>query len=134
MSYESSIYCSLAEYTRGEADRVRESELSVGGLYTVMFSLRRPRRPVAVRYPAKIADLAVEERKDVGFVALDDDLRPLSPVLYAAISDGFIHFGRQDMRINSELIEAGYFKAYTEQDSTDLALRALLDLEAPLLV
>ncbi|MDB5175503.1 MAG: hypothetical protein JWM81_361 [Candidatus Saccharibacteria bacterium] len=131
MSYNFSIYCPVEEYTSGEAERVRESELSVGGLYMVMFALHQPRLPVAVRYPAVITDLAVGCSNDVGFITLDNaDLRPHSHTLYADINDGQLHFKGTGIVVQSDMVVAGYFKGYAEPDATDRELRALLDLEA----
>jgi hypothetical protein len=54
--------CRLEEYQGGEASRVKEDTLSVGGLYTVLFSLTSPRfRRQTMKCPGAVVDIDMQD-------------------------------------------------------------------------
>lgn len=109
---------SVREYFDGVANRLVESDLCLGGLYTTFFISRTQSRVMAAfRFAAKVKRLEPNERgTHLEFALLDDDLRefPGHPPESAQFIDNYIDFtGSKPLNIRyrkqEHYIQRGYF-------------------------
>jgi hypothetical protein len=128
--------CPIEEYYRGIDNRVNEATLSVGALYTVMYSLRSSER-LALRYPTRLEGMVGDhlEGLQVSHVAMDADLRPIGRPLTANIQDGILNFNELVTPYISWAsstargyvdLDTGYFLDYAQPFGTDQELHELL--------
>jgi hypothetical protein len=118
-------FCELSEYCSGVAERVLEHELSIKGLYLVMFELGKT--SAAARYPALINDVHKNEKgaTKVEFQTYDDDLRILSRPLRSYTHNGLMSPTGLIVPPNHEVTE-GYFKGYEDASDLELEMMGLL--------
>jgi hypothetical protein len=127
-------FISLVEYTVGIPGRVKEGDLSVGGLYMALFVLKDTDK--AACFPARIVDAptTVDDERDeengqtIGFIRLDTDLRRASKAIYSGIRQGHLD---TVMPIPPEYTTAGgYLAGYTDEVYLPPELREMLSNEA----
>jgi len=127
--------CSFEEYIAGEKDRVHEEDLSVNGLYTVMFSLEAMRvRQKATKCPGRVADIELRPdglMHDVQFSLLNSDLEPTRQLKSVFYEGYLVARGKSAPTIN-----VGYFTEYANLPTnqglhTDVAVGQEFPLAAP---
>jgi hypothetical protein len=121
-------YCSLQEYQESEQKRVMESELSVGGLYTLMLTLRDTERPAA-KYPCMIRDVVRRLTGDssVAYTILNGDLAP-SLKQAGIFSEGYWRAKNSPgIVVANKPAEAGYLKEFALGTNWDKAFEDMLE-------
>jgi hypothetical protein len=102
--------CPIEEYYKGIDNRVNEATLSVGALYTVMYSLRSSER-LALRYPTRLEGMVGDHLE--GILNFNELVTP------------YISWASSTARGYVDL-DTGYFLDYAQPFGTDQALHELL--------
>lgn len=136
--------CPIEEFHANEDNRVDESALTIGGLYTVMFSLRGP-LPFSLRFSSRVENLSGDsfDSRQISIFGLDLDLKPYKPIITANINDGIMDFrGLKNPMMNLPYdtdgperptqLDTGFFLDYEEPFGMDQKLREALGMSVGL--
>lgn len=124
-------YCTYEEYRSGETGRVRESELAIGGLYTVMFTLDATSAIPAAKFPSRIVDVLEDQSQMFGvkFTILNADLAPDFETLSVFRNGYWLPAHSQGIRVGQAPVIAGYFKESYGADSPEQELQDIIEFE-----
>jgi hypothetical protein len=108
----------IRDYEQYFPERLDEQELILGGLFAVMFAIKKS--TIAVQMSARIVGVASPLNGSVDFRIVDEDLRPTSRIVVARLSDGVItnNFQLQPLGVG----ERGYFMGSDDALDTELDL------------
>jgi len=133
-------FCSRGEYIRTENDRIKEADLTLGGLYTVMFELARlpsateNDRQKAARYPSRITRATQVETDSwkLAFTICNVDLVPDFKT-QGTTSDGYLlSVPARNLNIGGHYgVVAGYFKAYSNGHDGEQELQDIITGQTP---
>lgn len=124
-------YCTYEEYRVGESGRLPESELAVGGLYTVMFALDAQSAVPAAKYPSRIEEVMEDHANmfSVKFTIMNADLAPDLETLAVMRNGYWLPSHSQGINIGGVAVINGYFKESYYGSGSEQELQDMIDFE-----
>lgn len=124
-------YCTYEEYRGGESGRLSERDLSVGGLYTVMFALDAQSAVPAAKYPSRVEEVMEDHANMFGvkFTVMNADLAPDLETLAVMRNGYWLPSHSQGINIGGAPVISGYFKENYYGSGPEQELQDMIDFE-----